>query len=99
LIWITSANTNKKYQTGKENVFPDSSRNYSRNENITEELERNLQTQFQLQNEKNWKMLNMINKNHNKRILNYILRGKSNAEMPIKKYCTKGNKPGHCPNP
>jgi len=29
------------------------------------------------------------------------LHGKSNAEMPIKKYSllTKGNTMGHCPNP
>jgi hypothetical protein len=35
----------------------------------------------------------MINENHNKRILNYILQGKSNAGRPIIKYTvlTKGN--------
>jgi len=50
----------------------DSSRNYNIeikkwNEDITEELETNLQTQFQL---KSKKMMKMINENHNKRILN-----------------------------
>jgi hypothetical protein len=56
-IWITSANTNGKSQRGKENIIPDSSRNYNIeikkwNEDITEELERNLHTQFQLQKKK-----------------------------------------------
>jgi hypothetical protein len=56
------------------------------NEDITEELERNLQTQFQQQ--KSGKMLKML-KITIKRILNLILHGKINAGRPIKIYCTE----------
>jgi hypothetical protein len=43
----------------------------------------------------------MINENHNKRILNLILHGKSNAGRPINKYTvlTDGKTTGHCTNP
>ena len=42
-------------------------------------------------------MLKMINRNHNKRILNFILHGKSNAGKSIKKYTvlTEGKHNGH----
>jgi len=36
------------------------------NEDITEELERNSQTQFQVRKKKSGKMLKMIKENHNK---------------------------------
>jgi hypothetical protein len=52
-ILITNANTNRLKQVAKQNLFPDSSRNCNieikRNEYVTEEMERNLQSQFQLQ--------------------------------------------------
>jgi hypothetical protein len=53
-----------------------------RNEDITEELERNLQTQFQLYIYKSGKMLKMIKKNHNKRILKLCME--KNAGRPTK---------------
>jgi len=48
---------------------PGEKRDQKRNEDIMEELERNLQTQFQLQMKKSGKVLKVINENHNKRIL------------------------------
>jgi hypothetical protein len=57
------------------------------NEDHKEELERNLQTQFQLYIY--IKMLKIIKENHNKIILNLILFGKINAGKPNTKiYCT-----------
>jgi isopentenyl phosphate kinase len=56
---------------GKENIFPDSNGNYKteikRNEDITEGMEGNLRTQFQLQKEtKCVKVMKMIKENHKK---------------------------------
>jgi len=48
-LWITGANSNRKLHRGRENIFPDSSRNYNIEiKKGMKILQRNLQTQFQL---------------------------------------------------
>jgi hypothetical protein len=69
-IWDTSANTNGKYQTRKEKIFPDFSRKYNIEIKKDSRYYRRSREVFtdRVSATKNGKMLTMINENHIKKL-------------------------------